>query len=169
MKLLTTILTGLCALTLGNASLAAEFGTNIPMRVGGATTFYVKGSVGTLEEMDFMVDTGSGFMTINEETLADLQRFDQATYLRELRGVLANGAEMVVPVYRLSHFKIGSCMLNNVEAAVFPGNTRQILGLSALKQASPFIFSMDPPNLALSNCTKPEVLASSLKTTAVVD
>jgi hypothetical protein len=51
-----------------------------------------------------------------------------------------------------------------VEAAVFPGKTRQILGLSALKKAAPFIFSMDPPNLVLSNCTgvatHPEKLTS---------
>ena len=46
----------------------------------------------------------------------------------------------------------GQCPLEDIEVAVFPGNTRQILGLSTLRQASPFIFSMDPPQLVLSNC-----------------
>ena len=36
---------------------------------------------------------------------------------------------------------------------MFPGKTRQILGLSALRQAAPFIFSMNPPKLVLCNCT----------------
>jgi len=40
-----------------------------------------------------------------------------------------------------------------VEAVVFPGKTRQILGLSALRQAAPLIFSLNPPKLVLSNCT----------------
>ena len=141
---------------------ADEFGTRIPMTAGSATTFYVKAAAGSLEEMDFMVDTGSGYTTINEQTLAELMNIDQAEYLFDLTGVLANGDEMVVPVYRLSHFNIGGgCQLQNVEAAVFPGKTRQILGLSALRQAGPFIFSFDPPNLALSNCAGAELLAEA--------
>jgi hypothetical protein len=47
----------------------------------------------------------------------------------------------------------GQCDLKNIEVAVFPGKTRQILGLSALRQASPFIFSINPPELILSNCS----------------
>lgn len=162
MKILLTTFTGLCALFLGTTAAAAEFGTSVPMRAGGATTFYVKAVAGDLEAMDFMVDTGSGYTTINEVTLAELKRNKQAQYLRDLIGILANGTEMVVPVYRLSSLNIGGgCHLSNVEAAVFPGKTRQILGLSALKQAGPFIFSFDPPNLKLSNCVNPGLLASA--------
>jgi len=162
MKPAITCFTALCALLINSAVAADEFGTSIPMRAGNATTYYVKAVVGDLEAMDFMVDTGSGYTTINEETLGELQRNEQAEYLRELRGILANGAELVVPVYRLSQINIGGgCRLDNIEAAVFPGNTRQILGLSALKQAGPFIFSFDPPNLILSNCPTSELLASA--------
>ncbi len=162
MKPAITCFTALCALLINSAVAADEFGTSIPMRAGNATTYYVKAVVGDLEAMDFMVDTGSGYTTINEETLGELQRNEQAEYLRELRGILANGAELVVPVYRLSQINIGGgCRLDNIEAAVFPGNTRQILGLSALKQAGPFIFSFDPPNLILSNCPTGELLASA--------
>ncbi|AKH21978.1 retropepsin-like aspartic protease family protein [Sedimenticola thiotaurini] len=153
---------GLCALLISSTVAAEDFGTSIPMRAGNATTYYVKAAVGDLEAMDFMVDTGSGYTTINEQTLGELEQNQQAEYLRELRGILANGTELVVPVYRLTRINIGGgCQLDNIEAAVFPGNTRQILGLSALKQAGPFIFSFDPPNLILSNCPSSELLASA--------
>ncbi|WP_428610433.1 retropepsin-like aspartic protease family protein [Sedimenticola sp.] len=162
MKRLPPAIAALLTLLSGHTAVAEDFDTHIPMQVGSATTYYVKAVAGNLEAMDFMVDTGSGYTTINEETLAELKRLEQAHYLRDLRGILANGTEMVVPVYRLAHFNIGGgCPLNNVEAAVFPGKTRQILGLSALKQAGPFIFSFDPPNLILSNCPQNDLLASA--------
>jgi predicted aspartyl protease len=133
---------------------AAEFDSHIPMRDKGAATYYVDGEIHGAGPVDFMVDTGSGYMTINEETLALLQQNGGATYLRELSGMLADGTTTTVPVYRIAQVRIGAaCTLRDVEAAVFPGNTRQILGLSALRQAAPFIFSMNPPQLVLSHCT----------------
>jgi hypothetical protein len=48
-------------------------------------------------------------------------------------------------------------MLEEVEVAVFPGNTRQIVGLSVLTRAAPFVFSTNPPQLQLSNCDFVEV------------
>jgi hypothetical protein len=70
-----------------------------------------------------------------------------------LQGVLADGSELEVPVYAITRVGIGgSCWLHDVEAAVFPGTSRQILGLSALRKASPFIFSVTPPALVLSRC-----------------
>lgn len=154
MKLVLSTFTALLALTLALNAFATEFNTQVPMRNGGAATFYISAQAGDLQEMDFMVDTGSGYMTINEETLHALQKAEQAQFKRMLQGVLANGSEITVPVYQLKQFNIGGgCLLKDVEAAVFPGKTRQIIGLNALKQAGPFIFSFDPPNLILSNCT----------------
>ena len=40
----------------------------------------------------------------------------------------------------------------DVEVAVLPRETRPILGLSALRQASPFRFSVEPPTLELTGC-----------------
>ncbi len=138
----------------GGVAVAAEFDTHIPMRDKGAATYYVDGDIHGAGPVDFMVDTGSGYMTINEETLALLQRNGGATYIRKLAGVLADGSTMTVPIYRIAQVRIGAaCTLRDVEAAVFPGKTRQILGLSALRQAAPFIFSMNPPTLVLSHCT----------------
>ncbi|MCK0509123.1 retropepsin-like aspartic protease family protein [Aromatoleum anaerobium] len=132
---------------------AGQFDTTVAMRANSATTFYVQGNIGGLGPVDLMVDTGSGYMTINEEMLATLQGAGQAQYIRQLRGRLANGSELDVPVYTIKAVSIGNgCWINNVEAAVFPGKTRAILGLNALQRAAPFIFSFDPPRLVLSNC-----------------
>ena len=144
----------LLAAWVDGAAVAAEFDSQIPMRDKGASTYYVDGDIHGVGPVDLMVDTGSGYMTINEVTLALLKQNGGATYLRELSGVLADGSTTTVPVYRIALVTIGvACTLRDVEAAVFPGNTRQILGLSALRQAAPFIFSMNPPQLVLSHCT----------------
>lgn len=153
------------ALLVVSGASADQFDTAVPMRSGGAATFYVDGHLSGAGDTEFMVDTGSGFVTINEVTLASLKRNQRARYSRDLRGVLADGRELIVPVYVIHSLTIGkSCRLQNVEAAVFPGSTRQILGLSALKKASPFIFSFDPPNLRLSNCPDTTKLADATET-----
>jgi predicted aspartyl protease len=127
--------------------------TSVSMQTYGASTYYVKGEILGLGSVDLMVDTGSGYSTINEQTLSVLKQNGTARYVKDLVGVLANGDKMRVQVYRLSAINIGGqCWLHDVDAAVFPGKTRQILGLSALRKTSPFMFSMEPPELRLSNC-----------------
>ena len=132
---------------------AQEFGTFVPMREKGSATYYVSTEIMGLGTVDLMVDTGSSYTTINEETLAVLMQQQRADYVSDLEGMLADGTRLMLPIYSIHSINIGGqCPLNNIEVAVFPGNTRQILGLSTLRQASPFIFSMDPPQLVLSNC-----------------
>jgi predicted aspartyl protease len=100
-----------------------------------------------------LVDTGSSYSTISSADLENLQRQERAHFVRELTGVMADGRELIVPIYRLSSIAIGqNCWLHDVEAAVFPQQVRNILGLSALLKAAPFTFSLDPPALILSNC-----------------
>ncbi len=126
---------------------------SIPMHFKSAKTFYVTGKIEGTPSYDFMVDTGSSYTTINEHTLGELRAQGDTLYLRDLVAVLANGDEMMVPIYRISALEVGgACILDDIEVAVFPNRTRQILGLSALKKASPFQFSVDPPELRLSNC-----------------
>jgi len=133
---------------------AEQFNVAIDMRAkGGGSTFYVPGHIAGLGAVDLMVDTGSGYMTINEEMLTVLQAAGHAQFVRRLRGRLANGSELDVPVYAIDAVSIGdTCWLRDVEAAVFPGNTRPILGLNVLQRAAPFIFSFEPPQLVLSHC-----------------
>ena len=123
------------------------------MHQKSAQTYYVEGRIGGLAPDEFMVDTGSSYTTINEHTLEQLLALEVANYVRDLTGVLANGDELLVPVYRVTNLRVGeSCLLSDIEVAVFPGRTRQILGLSTLRLASPFLFSIEPPERRLSNC-----------------
>ncbi len=125
----------------------------VPMTIHGAATYYVKADIHGLGQVDLMVDTGSGFSTINEHSLAILKQKGMVRYKKDLVGILANGRKMKVAVYTIASMNIGeSCFLKDVDAAVFPGKTRQILGLSALSKAAPFIFSVQPPELVLSQC-----------------
>lgn len=148
MCLLFSLVAGTCSV-----AEAGQFDTTVDMRANGAATYYVPGSINGVGAIDLMVDTGSGYMTINEEMLAKLKSAGQARYVKQLRGRLANGTELSVPIYAIGSLSIGGgCTLKDVEAAVFPGKTRAILGLNALQRAAPFIFSFNPPRLVLSNC-----------------
>lgn len=144
------------ALAILGGAMSANAGdgiTAVPMTLKGSKTFYVAGWVDGVEPTEFMVDTGSSYLTINEATLSQLANDGRVNHLRDLTAVLANGDEIVMPVYSIPRIVLGErCELVDVEAVVFPGNTRQILGLSVLRKAAPFMFSVDPPELHLSNC-----------------
>lgn len=153
MKLISKLV--LLAMFLFAAVCAAGGSTNVPMTLKSSQTFYVSGRVAGMEPTEFMVDTGSSYMTINQDTLNQLRTAGQADYLRDLIGVLANGDEVVRPVYRIPRIVLGqSCEMHDVEAVVFPGNTRQLLGLNVLRKGAPFMFTVDPPQLQLSNCSQ---------------
>jgi predicted aspartyl protease len=116
-------------------------------------TYYVDVSLSGSGDVEFMVDTGAGYTTINEHTLELLLQADNAEYVGQLTGVMADGRQQLLPVYRIKQLVLGGdCVLSNVEVAVFPQNTRMLLGLSALEKAAPFVFSTNPPRLSLSNC-----------------
>lgn len=144
----------LSTLLLGGTAGAGEFSYQVPMERKSLATYYVRGDVGGVRDIELMVDTGASYMTINEELLAVLESSGKAEYVRDLTGVMADGSRMRVSVYRIDEITVGDgCTLRNVEAALFPRQTRMLLGLSALKKAAPFVFSTNPPALHLSNCT----------------
>ncbi len=152
-KRLPVTVSAVFVLTLVSSGFAEDFGTFIPMHEKGTATYYVTTEISGLGAVDVMVDTGSSYATINEETLDQLIQNDRAHYVHNFVGILADGRRTLVPVYSIPSINIdGQCALENIEVAVFPGKTRQLLGLSALRQASPFIFSVNPPQLVLSNC-----------------
>jgi len=143
---------GLLILTF--ATLQCFAGTLVPLKPrSDLDTFYVSVGVAGDQAEDYLVDTGAGYMTITSATLARLQQAGEAIRVGELDGRMADGTVLRVPVYRLAEITVGqSCRLRNVEAAVLPGASRKLFGLSALRKASPFQFSIDPPMLTLSNC-----------------
>ncbi|MFQ5643528.1 MAG: retroviral-like aspartic protease family protein [Thiogranum sp.] len=125
----------------------------IPMNQKRLATYYIQASMHGSGNVEFMVDTGAGYTTINEHILQQLLLADNAVYVGELTGVMADGSQHRLPVYRIKRLVLGAgCVLENIEAAVFPEKTRMLLGLSALKKAAPFTFSTNPPSLGLSNC-----------------
>lgn len=145
-----------------HSGFAADAGTNIPMHTRGMSTYYVSGTINDVVQSDFLVDTGSGYVTINAKTLKALKHEGKTDFVKNISAVMANGSETVVPVYRLATLKLGdNCIIQDVEAAVMPGSTPNILGFSALKKAAPFSMSLSPPALTLSGCGVDQVLASN--------
>lgn len=152
----------LCLLALAAIPATADSGSlsdariDVQMTNRGASTFYVDIDINGAGSRQFLVDTGSSYTTINEAVLAQLRAAGQVEYVKDLEGILADGTKQVVPVYRIDSLTVGGrCTMHGVQAAVFPGTTRNILGLSALRSAAPFVFSIDPPVLSMSNCTAP--------------
>ncbi len=145
-----------------NTGLAADSSTQIPMHSKGTVTYYVSGYINNTVASDFLVDTGSGYVTINTSTLKKLNQDGGAEFVKKISAVMADGSETVVSVYRLATLKLSdSCIIQDVEAAVMPGSTPNILGLSALKKVAPFSMSMSPPSLTLSGCDTGNVIASN--------
>lgn len=152
----------LTALILLMLSTAGWSDTVIPLRDQGLATFYLSVDVGNGVVDDYLVDTGAGFMTITEATLARLRQGGQARFLRNIEGRLADGRLLRVPVYLLEQITVGgTCVLTDVEAAVLPGASRGLFGLSALRRTAPFEFSVDPPSLRLRNCLPAGLLTAS--------
>jgi hypothetical protein len=135
---------------IGSPALADNI--HVPMRGIDAGTYYVEVVVAGLGNVDFLVDTGSGYTAIDSGMLADMQRTGDAVFVKELEGIMADGSRMVVPVYQISEIRIGACVLRNVDAAVFGEGARPILGMRALTRVAPFTFSTDPPGISLSRC-----------------
>lgn len=125
----------------------------VPMQNIGFGTYYVSVKLAGMSDSQFMVDTGSGYVAINQASLDALKQDNQVKYLRDIKGVMANGKSYIVPIWQVSSLTLNEqCTLKDVEVAVFPGKTRQILGLSALKKAAPLEISFDPPQLVLGSC-----------------
>ncbi|WP_347985937.1 retropepsin-like aspartic protease [Methylomonas sp. AM2-LC] len=141
-----------CLMSFDNC-LGGDVDKPIAMHVSEAGTFYIPIHIKGMQQMDFLVDTGSSYTIINENTLAILKANGQAKYTNQIKGVTADGSVKVVALYTIQSIDIGNnCVLKNVDAAVFPGENRQILGLSALSKVSSVVFSMSPPSLQLSDC-----------------
>jgi hypothetical protein len=151
----------LCLIACGQAPAVA--GTVIPLSAHSEfTTFYLTVDIGGGVADEYLLDTGAGYMTITDATLAHLQRAGRAKLVHEIQGHLADGRVLRVPVYLIDQITIGrACLLRDVEAAVLPGARRGLLGLNVLRRTSPFQVSVDPPALHLSNCLEREAQTAS--------
>jgi hypothetical protein len=117
------------------------------------STFYVHVDAGRQSLGSYLVDTGASHMTISRSNVDVLIDAGMAAFVRDVEGTTADGRTIHVPLYRLSEITLdGGCIIRDVEAAVLPGTSRELLGLSVLAKAAPFVFSMNPPQLELNNC-----------------
>lgn len=153
---LAWLLVYLAVISLSSKPLVAkEPGNSVPMHDRGQSTYYLPCQVEGYGDVEMLFDTGSAYTTINEHTLNVLKEKGLATYVKELEAKMADGSYRVIPVYRLASITVGdACEIEDVEAAVLPGRTRAMLGLSALNKASPITFSTDPPSLMLGGCAQ---------------
>ena len=126
---------------------------HIEMITDSTSNYYVTSFIDGAGQKSLLVDTGSGYSTISQNTLEVLREQGSAVYLRKLQGIMADGSRKFVSVYRIQGLNIGgNCYVKDIEVAVFPNGGREILGLSALGKVSPFTFSTEPPRLSLSHC-----------------
>ena len=139
------------------AAAAERFDLSVPMQQHASGNYYVHGVVGDGVETELLVDTGSGYVSLSKRTFARVR--SEAVRVRDVFGTLANGNVVKVPIYRVSKLVVGTCRLEEVEVAVFPGAARDILGLSALREMEPFAMQLNPPELILSNCGETPALA----------
>jgi predicted aspartyl protease len=148
--LITAVLSSLYA----HATNGAErFAHSAQMHRVESGNYYVHGVFSAGVETDLLVDTGSGYVALTRATFARVKDLPGVTYLRDIAGSMANGKQLNVQVYRIASLRLGeSCVLTDVEVAVLPGATRDILGLSALRRVEPFALQLEPPVLYLSAC-----------------
>lgn len=141
--------------------------TAVALQKHDAGTFYVNGELRGYGDLRMLVDTGSSYLVISEKILAQLMDAHTARYSRELQGVMADGSTRVIPMYRVAALRLGeNCWVHDVEAAVFPGQTRPILGMNVLMKLAPFTFSAEPAELGVQ-CQLPAPAVAPAEFTAI--
>ncbi|MBD3584370.1 hypothetical protein HHX48_01310 [Salinimonas sp. HHU 13199] len=116
----------------------------------GAGTLYVQATLDDFLSTSFLVDTGSGLVTLNKKTFSELAKKGNVTSSGYIAARMANGQ-----IQKLQRFSVGSiniggnCDLGPVEIAVIPQGAN-ILGINALLKAAPFTISESA--LTLSGC-----------------
>ncbi|MEQ8233627.1 MAG: retroviral-like aspartic protease family protein [Gammaproteobacteria bacterium] len=132
---------------------AADFDIEVPLSRADSGNFYVEGELNGNVSASFLVDTGSGLLTVSAELLDELERHGKVTRSGRMAARLANGRLQAVNLYRVERFVLGGhCDLGAVDVAVMPGARTNILGLNILQRAAPFAVHVTPPKLALSAC-----------------
>jgi hypothetical protein len=83
----------------------------VEMQTDSASNFYVTSVIGRVGHKLLLVDTGSGYSTISQNTLKVLQNSGEAVFLRGMQGIMADGSRQSVSVYRIAGLNIGGIEL----------------------------------------------------------
>ena len=132
------------------AAMGAE--QRLPMTTLASGNLALHAYLGSALETDLLFDTGSGYVSLSKASFEHVETQPGTTFERHIRGKLANGAALSVPIYKVRELRLsGECVLRDIEVAVFPHADRDILGINALRQLQPFTVEMEPPAL-VANC-----------------
>lgn len=127
--------------------------TEIDLVEKNTDVFYLRAKVGDALSREFLFDTGSGYLALNDTTISELKTQNAAQYVRSINARMASGKIRSVKVYRISRLDLGGgCILNDIEAAKLPGDTRNIIGMNVLKRVKSFSVSYNPSRLTLTGC-----------------
>lgn len=149
-------------LTLPSIAGAERFDHTAPLDRKPSGNYYLQVDVAPGISSEFLVDTGSGYVVLTKATFESVRDLPGTLHLRNITGRLANGKTARARIYRLARLELdGDCVLRDVEVAVMPGGTRNILGLSALRRVAPFAMEMSPPALLYSGCEPTPSIAAA--------
>lgn len=136
------------AMLLSTAVVASEQAVPLDQSAGG--TLYLEATLESAVTASFLLDTGSGLLTLNKATFEALTKGRKLEQTRKSAARLANGKILTVSQYQLSSIRIGqACELGPVEVAVMPGGNN-ILGINTLLKAAPMTITAE--SVTLSGC-----------------
>lgn len=141
---------------LSSVAAAERFDHSLPMHARDSGNYFVTGVLSGGVETELLVDTGSGYVALSKQTFSRVKDSPGTVFVRRIAGAMANGRVVEVPIYRVAALSLGEdCVLTDVEVAIFPGSSRDILGLNALRRVEPFAMQLSPPALLVSDCAAP--------------
>ncbi|MEQ5807170.1 aspartyl protease family protein [Alteromonas sp. NFXS44] len=130
------------------AVVASEQAVQHDQSAGG--TLYLEATLESAVTATFLLDTGSGLLTLNKATFEALTKGRKLKQTGKSAARLANGKILTVSQYQLSSIRIGqACELGPVEVAVMPGGNN-ILGINTLLKAAPMTITAE--SVTLSGC-----------------
>jgi len=126
---------------------------SIDMHQVDSGNFYVRALASGDIETDLLLDTGSSYVSLSQNTFNKISAVSAPRFIRHIYGKLANGKVEKVPLYALNELKLAeNCVLTNIEVAVFSRADRDILGLNALAKLQPFTMQLTPAKLTSAAC-----------------
>lgn len=163
MRIFTLIVTLFVFSIAGHA--VENFAVKLDLKKSSANTLYVDALLSDAVATEFMIDTGSSVVVINQKTF-DLLRDSgsEITATTQMGARLASGRIKLVQQYQITSLSLGGvCQFDNVEVAVMT-KSNNILGMSLLSAAAPFAVYAKPTQLALSHCGQPADAFAQLST-----
>lgn len=142
------IILWVAGMLLTTAVVASEQAVPLDQSAGG--TLYLEATLESAVTASFLLDTGSGLLTLNKATFEALTKGRKLEQTGKSAARLANGKILTVSQYQLSSIRIGqACELGPVEVAVMPGGNN-ILGINTLLKAAPMTITAE--SVTLSGC-----------------